>query len=152
LFVNFLNPQIGIQSLYLEIYYNVTRSGAGVMTRSTTFPSIRLHSVYNVFFYRVNGTYSQSAYELISGDSITNVTGTFGYTYQPFGIGTSGGNCILNYAFPPTGGVYTNNPNTNGWISQYNITIRILQSNPLNTGNSANIISSASFGGAYFSV
>jgi hypothetical protein len=150
-FINFLNPSPVMQSLYIEVVYDIQLSNDDLpVVRSS---AMQRTAVYNVCFYKQNGIFNRSQMELIDGDSLTDggITSIIGGpSYQPFGIGITNGVCVIRYQFPPSNSVYTTTNNDN-WLSSYGITLRILQSTPQTTDES-DILSSSNSGSAYFSI
>jgi len=136
-YVRFLNTQEFIQSLYIEVIYDVQKAKRWSLDRSD---AIQRRSVYNIVFYKSTfNTFDKSTIELIDGD---NITRSFG-DYTPLSIGTQNGKCLIRYQFIPTA------PNINeadDWYATYGISIKILKSNPV----LYSYVQNANSGGAYF--
>jgi hypothetical protein len=132
------------QSLYIQVIYDVQKANANQITRNS---AIQRKSLYNVYYYKNdNNVFSHAYVELIDGDDIHRSFG--GGSYQPIRFGTSAGNCIIRYEFPPINDT-PNNPSSDGWLSSYSISFRILSSVPTDITTSATLSYSNS-GGAYF--
>jgi hypothetical protein len=117
--IKFTNNFPVIQSIYVEVIYDVQRGQRNTLSRDS---AIQRESIYNIVYYKTNGVFTSSTIELVSGDNLTRDYGG----YQPFDAGISNGDCCVMCDFPKSPTSIT----SDNWISSYGITIRILNSTP----------------------
>jgi len=144
--IKYLDNTPKVQSLYIQVIYDIQRANANQITRDSAIQRV---SIYNVYFYKNDNDVFFHAYvELIDGDDIHRPFG--GGSYQPIRFGTGGGgNCVIRYEFPPVDNDNPNNMSSDGWLSSYCISFKILSSVP--TGiTPETTLSQSNSGGAYF--
>jgi hypothetical protein len=136
-YVRFQNTNEKIQSLYVEVIYDVQKGKRYSLDRND---AIQRRSLYNIVFYQSTfNTFDKSTIDLVGGDDLTKSFGN----YTPLAVGTQNGACLIRFQFSPT------TPTINSgddWYSTYGISIRILKSNGLTYNSSVG----QNAGNAYF--
>lgn len=138
-FIKFRDRTFRNYTVFVEINYNITRNAVNTFDVSNgitgTNPSLYYHSIYALqFFQSDTGNFlpNKTLNYLVDGNTLHDNITTCNQTFKPIVFGVENGSPVIKTNFPSNSLVFDNNPTVSGWVSSYNVDIKLLTSIPAN--------------------
>jgi len=123
-----VNNTLIIRNYLIELSYQITES---YPNSSSVYKHFIFNGVYELTYYKNNNTFIGSSYTNIRGNSLTGALGVFNNTI-PIQFGIYQNLPTITFNFP----TYRNPNNYNSnWISSYGVSMKIMNSSPLDQEN-----------------